>query len=595
MAAAVGQSYEIPIIIRILASLLYFCPYGSTILTDRHYLDVISSGTSADDPSAVADSYIRDWWNADSKPSADQNLQYEVLHQALDHHRHVTNKNRQLPPTSTKEKHTWWRDFSDTPRGTARYCENCRLYRKEALGLADNLNDIRNRIHGIELKYELQGNLSERRAAGFFQLYDGVLTKELNMNTTDLGKGKSKKSNQDKSLRVQELAAAELARLEALSSLKWTWGVDLSTNEAMDIGRHKLDSDFRQHSGYNISLPWGRRGQDSAEPSSFPSSQVVSDIGNDTLEIPELNTIDIPHHFTTCPLREESDEIPPDQLPRFEIADDQRVPLSSSSGHITSTSAALSHDGSIIHSVYNAANVFLSDSDPSSDGGVQVTAAAMDVFSDVNSEGGTFSTADASNYNPADIFSSPDSSPDISIGIHAMRLTTDFPLLDNHQADQVFSSSDSISVNHAADVFMSSDANSVPSPSELDSDNVAAGDIYSSECDSEDGKSNPNAAHVFTSSDSDSDNFHAAEVFHFSSDDESGVDRISTVLGEQLVDAGLMEGNNQTLSTPEATRIQTIPGPFNAQFFSNFPSSWMDPIPDEDDMDADGESIVSED
>jgi hypothetical protein len=194
------------------------------------------------------------------------------------------------------------------------------------LGLADNLNDMRNRIHGIEVKYELHGDMSERRAVGFFQLYDGVLMKELNKDATNMVKGKSKEFRHDKSLCVQKSAADELARLETLSSLKWTWGVELSADEAINIAKHNSVTKFRQHSGYNESLPWGRH-EDSSELGSFASSQVVSEINNDNLDIPELNTIDIPHHFTTGPLWEELDEVPLEQLPWLDVPD-----ISSSDG-----------------------------------------------------------------------------------------------------------------------------------------------------------------------------------------------------------------------------------------------------------------------
>lgn len=573
MAAAIGQSNDVPIIIRLLASHLFFCPEGSSITSDRQYYLVIDAGTSADDPSAVADSYIRDWWNAESCPASDQNLQFGFLKQALDHHSHATGKNLPFPPKLTKDKYTRSRDLS----GITLQCNNCRLYRGVALGLAHNLNDMRNRIHGIEVKYELHGDMSERRAAGFFQLYDGVLMKELNKDATNMVKGKSKESRHDKSLRVQKLAADELARLETLSSLKWTWGVELSADEAINIAKHNSVTKFRQHSGYNESLPWGRRGEDSSEPGSFASSQVVSEINNDNLDIPELNTIDIPLHFTTGPLRQELDEVPPEQLPRLDIPDIS-----------------------------------------SSDGGNLATAAATDVFSDLDSDNGSVSDTDTTHLNPADVFTSV-SNPDIRIGIHALCIDPDSSSIEIHPADQVFSSSDSLSENPSAGANMSSDPNSdvlaTNAFSDLDadiipthcsetgltadtvsshSDNVAAGDIYSSESDDEDEESNSGAAHVFSSSECDSDDLEAADVYHFTSDDESGVDGVSAVLGEQLIDPGLMEGSSQMVSTPEARSMPTIPGPFNAQFFSSFPSKWMDAIDGEDISDADGDDIVSE-
>jgi hypothetical protein len=258
----------------------------------------------------------------------------------------------------------------------------------------------------------------------------------------------------------------------------------------------------------------------------------------------------------------------------------------------------------------------------SSDGGNLATSAAMDVFSNLDSDNGSVSPADTSHLIPTDVFTS-DSNPDIRIGIHALCIDPDSPLIESHPADQVFSSSDSLSENSTTGVYMSSDANSdilatnafsdldadiipthcsetglladtVSSHSDPDLDNVAAGDIYSSESDDEDEESKSRAAHMFSSSECDSDDLEATDIYHFTSDDESGVDGISAVLGEQLIDPGLMEGSSQMVSTPEACSMPTIPGPFNAQFFSSFPSKWMDAIDGEDISDADGDVIVSE-
>ena len=591
MGAAIGQSYDIPLIIRILASHTYFEPEGSTIISDREFCQMIDAGTSADDPSAVADSYIRDWWNSDSPPEPTDNLHYDILHQALDHHRHVTGKKQPLPPKSLKERYTWSRDLSCTPQGVTLPCENCRLYRGIAMNAADKLHDMYNHIHGIEARFEHRGNMSERRAAGFYQLYEGVLMKELNDNPSKLVKGKSKESTQDKSHRVQKFAADELARLETLPSLKWTWGTELSAEEAIRIGKHNPVTNFRQHSGYNISLPWGHCGEDSAVPDSFPSSQLVSEIDEGNLEIPELNVNDIPHHFTSLPLRHELDEVPSERLPRFATSDSP---------------------------IPDAANVF-SDSEPENTLALRrdPTTAAMDVFSDLELDDG-LSAADIAQYPAADVFE-PDSDPDIRIGIHSLSLASD-----SHLADQVFSSSDSYPENPAADVFSSSDANSdilvhdaigipmisvdtghlsVASPplADRNSDDIAAGDIYSSEGDGEDLKSSPNASNVFTSSDSDSEEPQAADVFHLTSDDESevdriddesGMDRISAILGEQLTAESVMEANNR-FSSPETASVPIVQGPFNPAFFSSFPNRWMDPI--HGDEISDGDSIDSDD
>ncbi|KAF8800672.1 hypothetical protein BYT27DRAFT_7262812 [Phlegmacium glaucopus] len=58
-------------------------------------------------------------------------------------------------------------------------------HRGVALGTLDNLQDLRHLVHGLEVTYEAGADLSRRRAAGFFPLYDAANAKEMGATVDD--------------------------------------------------------------------------------------------------------------------------------------------------------------------------------------------------------------------------------------------------------------------------------------------------------------------------------------------------------------------------------------------------------------------------
>jgi hypothetical protein len=103
------------------------------------------------------------------------------------------------------------------------------------------------------------------------------------------------------------------------------------------------------------------------------------------------------------------------------------------------------------------------------------------------------------------------------------------------------------------------------------------------------------AATEYTFSDSDSDDPQAADAFHSSSDDDAiGVPMVHAIFKGQSALMDVIEDENSDVSLPDAVATDSIPGPFNASFFANIPSEWMDPPSDEGDDDDDNNSEVDD-
>jgi hypothetical protein len=301
LAAAIGHSCNIPFIIRTLSLNLYISSDGESVSLDRDLLRLLDAGADSDDRSSIVDSYYLQWWTSSIPPTDDSILTWMNIEAALNHHAQLSVQEPILPIEVNKQKYTWPRHIDIDPPNVPLKCNRCHLYRGICFGVLYNLLDLRHQVHGLEVASHFRTDQSERRAAGFFQLYDSVLMKELGAGnysgyTTNHFKRKSTKQT-SKEIRLE--AAAELARLENLPSLKWTWGPSLSKEDVLSLA--KPISSRPPHSGYNMSLPWGRFLKDSCGPDSPPHSQIVSELADDYNDVPELHPDDIPSHFLCYP------------------------------------------------------------------------------------------------------------------------------------------------------------------------------------------------------------------------------------------------------------------------------------------------------
>jgi hypothetical protein len=309
MAAAIGQSCDIPALLRSMAFDLYRYGVGAGNELDFEMLLVLDSGTPIDDPTAIADSYYLQWWSNVRPPSQFEVLALHSIDRALDHHRSVTASNRIMPKKVNKLKYTWsrgCRQLSYDPRNLPLDCDRCQLYRGVSVAVLDNIQDLRHLITGFEVSYGY--NTAMRRASGFFQLYEAAMQLE---STAD-----------------DAAAEEELSRLRDCPSLKWTWGPEVTEHDALKVFRALSNNSFisgQDHSGYKFSLPYGRGGNDSifSMPQS-PRSSTFSSLDDESQVVPELSPDDIPHHFRHYPLRNyqgEPPQIQPDDTPAHRSSD----------------------------------------------------------------------------------------------------------------------------------------------------------------------------------------------------------------------------------------------------------------------------------
>jgi hypothetical protein len=289
-------------------------------------LDSLDAGADSDlDHTAIANDYLMEWWTSDDDEiPANWVLTSTTITALLKFHRKVTGRGRFDELQTEKTIYTWNRNVSFIPEGVKMDCNSCRLYRAVTLGVLDNTQDLRHRVHGLEVAYEERADNAIRRAAGFFQLYEAALMKEFRTDELDTPedenrkvKGKGRANSSDRVEVVRKRAEAEFRRLSDAPSLKWTGGVDLTVDDILKL-QISHPPGMTINSGYQKSLPWGQYGEESDLPPSPRSSLYhFSEIDIDQHMVPDIsNPAEFPTHFTLSPLRHYIEDAPSPQYRR---------------------------------------------------------------------------------------------------------------------------------------------------------------------------------------------------------------------------------------------------------------------------------------
>lgn len=173
---------------------------GNDFNVDDKMLQYLESGTFE-----VPDSHIRnfalDWWN-DVKPRKDHRrvINVNTLDKCLEFHKKEIKYAKAAaergdgPPVPTipaemtendvelsKHLYGWHRNTWDDQAG--KHCDKCRLYRSIAMGIMDDLNDLRNIVTGLESVYQVERTLAQRDAACLNYLYEETVITEGNTGT----------------------------------------------------------------------------------------------------------------------------------------------------------------------------------------------------------------------------------------------------------------------------------------------------------------------------------------------------------------------------------------------------------------------------
>jgi hypothetical protein len=310
-AAAICQPINIPLIIRALARAFSTqnTPPAS-IKFDRDFLLFLDAGTEDDDPTAVAKSYHNTWWTGRNEEKLWLSL--ETIDACMEYHKGISTDLHTAPAAISKTRYTWSRHVQSLPDETTLDCDRCRLYRGVTMGVLDDMNDLRNYVKPSGQSQGTKFHLAQRRAAGFFQLYEAAARKESQSSSTSAPREQvrpmvAKGTRPTKNIRadlVRQRAAAELAKAQNSPALKWTSGEPLSREEVLEVIKPHPHSG-RVHSGYVKSLKSAAYNDNSASPvHSHAADAVFSMMDGHDQEVPDLESQDYPHHFRFPPLRQ---------------------------------------------------------------------------------------------------------------------------------------------------------------------------------------------------------------------------------------------------------------------------------------------------
>lgn len=161
----------------------------------------------------------------------------------------------------------------------------------------DRLRDAQNQSHGMEVANCGEVDIGMRRASGFYELYEQVLNKEVELEErpvsgsdsgSDMGtafklggrkrggkakakkKGKAKVSERAEHVRTgaeKQLRESQAGMSYGQVDSKWTWGVDLNSQDIWEMVQGADKNLQIPHSGYDADLRTGRLRSSSPIPS----------------------------------------------------------------------------------------------------------------------------------------------------------------------------------------------------------------------------------------------------------------------------------------------------------------------------------------
>jgi hypothetical protein len=349
VAAAIGRSIDIPILIRTLGKTLFQAGHNpGELAISPDLLSYLDAGVGARWAVDQPEAFHFAWWREREEPEEDYYLSISTVRSCLKAYR----KFHPRPPPSkpdisqllNKPTYNWHPGVHDESPNP---CTRCRLYRGVALGVRDGLRDLRNVVHACEAANEVERELAVRRVSGFNQLFEAALIKETQVSNyeADAGadadvdadgpfelwknrkkslrkSGKSSKANPwkrtvitDVSDRVRNQAREVMQYWVNKPEVKWTSGVDLTLNDLKEMIRFADRADDFEHSAYDESLDTGKmsgKHSPTHKPQEIDSDGAIySDVANDVVIPRFLEPKEIPVAFSFPPLHHLGRHIPP--------------------------------------------------------------------------------------------------------------------------------------------------------------------------------------------------------------------------------------------------------------------------------------------
>ena len=273
------------------------------------YLDGNLSSYGLDDPALGIQDFILPWWTGSEPPTQRSSyLSSATIKPALDHYRQqiasanipfsTPHKIRNLADELSKPAYTWHSSVNATVLPND--CNRCRLYRAVAVGVMDQVRDTYNMLDACDVANQAERDIAIRRASGFNELFEAALKKEAEVSVRSgpgpgpETKGKGKQFGPE----VKELLKLTKDLVKEASSTahrKWTWGVDLTSDDLGGMIRG-ADRDYQvPHSGYDQTLPDGSLQTMSSDLSDSENSVLYDELSGSICSVPDLSPPDYPN------------------------------------------------------------------------------------------------------------------------------------------------------------------------------------------------------------------------------------------------------------------------------------------------------------
>lgn len=276
MATAIGQVFDIPIVLRSLAVSLSLFSESKIKLPmsfDLGFVAMLEVGTNENQMDRVVNSYAHDWWNDRNRtkaPKFREMFTTDTVQECLAHHRKQLGADdisiplqysNLIPPltispstTNTAAAGAGGPGGAAHPRAAEPDC-HCDTYRGLAASLYKELVRVKNFASIMSVTSSNDMEVASRRASGFYDLHEKVTLKELNSQPHEV-KGLARGSRTKLSHGAAVRAAEDLERFKKMpTSHKWTWGETLTREDVVSL-RHI--SQQRVHTGYDTTLPPGK-------------------------------------------------------------------------------------------------------------------------------------------------------------------------------------------------------------------------------------------------------------------------------------------------------------------------------------------------
>jgi hypothetical protein len=281
IGSAIGQTLEIPIMVRSLAdSLARLSEDDLPVPINPGFLALLDvDARERHDKGRVVDRYDCSWWTG-RRPqdlSTVECLTEETLMRCLEFHREQLGEGQDIATPAHPTRLAMPPAPALLGAGQTTNCRTCVEYRGLVSEMFKNLQEIHKYSTAMTTASENQWKIDMRSASTFHLLHQAVIAKETAHPAPVPVPVHASTKTRASAVRLQ--AQKELNKYNALppASHKWTWGEVLTEGDVLALRRTGTRPGRAPHSGYDISLKDGTEPYNSSPLLTHPSASAVFD------------------------------------------------------------------------------------------------------------------------------------------------------------------------------------------------------------------------------------------------------------------------------------------------------------------------------